>query len=138
MQLGAYYAGVAIDNSMLGATHACANPLTRNFGAEHGVAIAVMLPQVVRWNALVVSQDYLDLIRISSQTPNGKEPGESLAHRLEELRRGGGLRESLSSLQISQSDLPTLAEEAAQQWTGTFNPRDWNREGAMEVYQSAL
>src|SRR5439155_9710943 len=39
MQLGAYYAGVAIENSMLGATHACANPLTARYGTTHGVAI---------------------------------------------------------------------------------------------------
>ncbi|MGH9630148.1 MAG: iron-containing alcohol dehydrogenase, partial [Bryobacteraceae bacterium] len=36
MQLGAHYAGLAIENSMLGATHACANPLTRNYGMTHG------------------------------------------------------------------------------------------------------
>ena len=35
---------------MLGATHACANPLTARYGTTHGVAIAVMLPHVVRWN----------------------------------------------------------------------------------------
>src|SRR5688500_8767491 len=44
MQLGAYYAGVAIENSMLGATHACANPLTARFGTAHGAAIAMLLP----------------------------------------------------------------------------------------------
>ncbi|MBO0860717.1 MAG: iron-containing alcohol dehydrogenase, partial [Chloracidobacterium sp.] len=50
MLLGSYLAGLAIENSMLGATHACANPLTKNFGVTHGLAIAVMLPRVVRWN----------------------------------------------------------------------------------------
>ncbi|HEY6401951.1 MAG TPA: iron-containing alcohol dehydrogenase, partial [Blastocatellia bacterium] len=42
MLLGSYLAGLAIEHSMLGATHACANPLTKNFGVTHGVAIAVM------------------------------------------------------------------------------------------------
>ena len=50
MLLGPYLAGLAIEYSMLGATHACANPLTKNFGVTHGVAIAVMLSRVVRWN----------------------------------------------------------------------------------------
>ena len=50
MQLGAFYAGVAIENSMLGATHACANPLTARYGTAHGAAIAMLLPTVVRWN----------------------------------------------------------------------------------------
>ena len=51
MQVGAYLAGLAIENSMLGAAHACANPLTKNYGIVHGIALAVLLPHVVRWNA---------------------------------------------------------------------------------------
>src|SRR5439155_21251680 len=49
MLLGAHQAGIAIEQSMLGATHACANPVTAHYGTTHGVAIAVMLPHVVRW-----------------------------------------------------------------------------------------
>ena len=45
MLLGAHYAGVAIEHSMLGATHACANPLTARYGTPHGVAIASLLPK---------------------------------------------------------------------------------------------
>jgi alcohol dehydrogenase len=136
MQLGAYYAGVAIENSMLGATHACANPLTKNYGTPHGVAIAVMLPHVVRWNAVDVADDYQGLMRLSSR--NGRDPGEDLARRLEGLRRAGGLPESLSAIDIRSEDIPMLAEEAAKQWTGSFNPRGWNIEGALEVYRLAL
>jgi alcohol dehydrogenase len=134
LQLGAYYAGVAIENSMLGATHACANPLTKNFGTAHGVAIAVMLPQVVRWNSAAVADDYKKLLPIH----NGSDPGEHLARRLEELRRAGGLPESLRAIDVERRDLPMLAEEAAKQWTGGFNPRVWNIEGALEVYSLAL
>jgi len=50
MLVGAHEAGIAIDQSMLGATHACANPLTAHYDTPHGLAIAVMLPPVVRWN----------------------------------------------------------------------------------------
>jgi hypothetical protein len=38
---------------------------------------------------------------------------------------------------VPESDLPMLATEAAQQWTGTFNPRRFDLAGAMEVYRSA-
>jgi len=62
MLWGAHEAGVAIEQSMLGATHACANPLTARYGTTHGVAIAVMLPHVVRWNAEVVGDRYAELL----------------------------------------------------------------------------
>ena len=53
MQLGAAYAGVAIENSMLGASHALANPLTATYGTSHGQAVGLMLPHVIRFNGQV-------------------------------------------------------------------------------------
>src|SRR3954453_3835914 len=85
MQLGAYYAGVAIENSMLGATHACANPLTARYGTAHGEAIAMLLPTVVRWNEASAGDDYARLLSWSSMAGqnNGATPTGELAHRLE-------------------------------------------------------
>ncbi|MFM7291129.1 MAG: iron-containing alcohol dehydrogenase, partial [Planctomycetia bacterium] len=51
VQLGAAWAGLAIENSMLGAAHALANPLTAAHGIIHGQAVGLMLPHVVRFNA---------------------------------------------------------------------------------------
>jgi alcohol dehydrogenase class IV len=74
--------------------------------------------------------------------PDGDGPdagaAEVLACRLEELRRAGGLPETLSAVGAQESELEMLADEAASQWTGRFNPRDWSREGAMEIYRQAL
>src|SRR6266498_986431 len=50
MLLGASFAGMAIENSMLGAAHAAANPLTAHYGIVHGEAVGLMLPSVVRFN----------------------------------------------------------------------------------------
>jgi alcohol dehydrogenase len=139
MQLGAFYAGVAIENSMLGATHACANPLTARYGTAHGAAIAMLLPSVVRWNESVAANQYRMLLNWSSAAGRQHQLSatEALARRLEELAEAGGLRNKLSATGISQTDLQDLATEAAEQWTGTFNPRPFNKEGAIEVYQCA-
>lgn len=138
MQLGAFYAGVAIENSMLGATHACANPLTARYGTAHGAAIAMLLPSVVRWNERAVGDRYETLLNLSSASSNNSNPTptEALARRLEGLIAAGGLGRGLSGF-VEKSDLPELAAEAAEQWTGTFNPRPFNKEGAMEVYSCA-
>src|SRR5690242_5211183 len=139
MQLGAYYAGVAIENSMLGATHACANPLTARYGTAHGEAIAMLLPAVVRWNETFAADRYGMLLKLSSAGPeeHGCTATEALARRLEELATAGGLQASLSGVGIGKTDLADLAAEAAEQWTGTFNPRPFDREGALEVYSCA-
>ncbi|HYV23877.1 MAG TPA: iron-containing alcohol dehydrogenase [Pyrinomonadaceae bacterium] len=137
MQLGAYYAGVAIENSMLGATHACANPLTARYGTAHGAAIAMLLPAVVRWNERTASTDYFRLLTSSTIAGrnNHMTPTEELARRLEELVEAGGLRSSLREVGVKETELPELAAEAAEQWTGTFNPRPFDKQGALEVYQ---
>jgi alcohol dehydrogenase len=137
MQLGAWFAGMAIDNSMLGATHACANPLTARYGTPHGIAIAALLPYVVCWNASAVSARYGDLLAVSRQHCGAGSAAEALAIRLDELARAGGLPTRLPELGVARQDLPELAEEAAKQWTGQFNPRPFDRNAALEVYQCA-
>ena len=138
MQLGAFYAGVAIENSMLGATHACANPLTARYGTAHGAAIAMLLPSVVRWNERAVGDRYATLLKLSSVAELNEHlsPTEALALRLEALAAAGRLDTDLSGF-VEKGDLPELAAEAAEQWTGTFNPRPFSKEGAMEVYSCA-
>lgn len=138
MQLGACLAGIAIENSMLGATHACANPLTAHYGTTHGAALAMLLPCVVRWNGATCSERYADLLRVSRQGLRGQaNAGNELASKLEELAASGGLGTTLSRAGIVADDLPTLATEAAEQWTGQFNPRPFGFEGALEVYKCA-
>jgi alcohol dehydrogenase len=141
MQLGAFYAGTAIERSMLGATHACANPVTARYGTTHGDAIAILLPHVVRWNRPAAAAMYSELMRLSTSRFNG--PGEAdavdaLAGRLERLAAAGGLPKSLHDIGASRHDLPELAREAAEQWTGQFNPRPFDAAGAREVYAWAF
>lgn len=128
MQFGAFYAGTAIELSMLGATHACANPVTARYGTTHGNAIAILLPHVVRWNARAAESLYAELLGSSEQ----------LAARLSELALCGALPSTLRDAGASKDDLPALATEAAEQWTGTFNPRPFDMEGALEIYQCAF
>jgi alcohol dehydrogenase len=136
MLLGAHEAGIAIEQSMLGATHACANPLTAHYGTTHGVAIAVMLPHVVRWNAAHVGERYAELERLSGLN-GGNNPGARLAERLEQLARAGGLPATLGELGVPRNDLSVLAADAAKQRTGTFNPRPFDAAAALALYQRA-
>ncbi|MFY9608919.1 MAG: iron-containing alcohol dehydrogenase, partial [Blastocatellia bacterium] len=137
MQLGAYWAGLAIENAMLGAAHACANPLTATYNTDHGVAIGLMLPHVVRWNGAAAGERYRQLLARGSATPHRGDPAEALALRLEELRAIGALPRGLKSVGVPEDDLPRLAEAAASQWTGQFNPRPFSASAALTLYKRA-
>lgn len=135
MQRGAFFAGAAIERSMLGAAHACANPLTRCFDVAHGRALAITLPRVVRWNGGSAQASYRELLRAADIRP-GTRPAETLAGRLEDWVSAAGLPRNLDEERVPADDLPGLAEEAAREWTGGFNPRPFDADGALAVYRS--
>jgi alcohol dehydrogenase len=138
MQLGAHFAGTAIEQSMLGAAHACANPLTARHHLAHGLALAILLPHVVRWNAAVARDRYEAMLGAPRRRLRDEDPAETVARRLEDLITVAGLNLRLSDSGVDAAALPELAQLAAQQWTGTFNPRPFDAAGALEIYRSAL
>jgi alcohol dehydrogenase len=137
MQVGAFLAGMAIEQSMLGAAHACANPLTARYEIAHGVALAMLLPHVVRWNAEFASDKYALLLAGSDDRRSSGSAADRLASKLGALARIGGLKTRLSEAGVEESALPALASLAAHQWTGGFNPRPFDAEGALEIYKAA-
>jgi alcohol dehydrogenase len=123
--LGAHFGGLAIENSALGAAHACAYALTGSLGIPHGVAIALVLDHVVEWSAPAAEARYQELF------------AGDLASRLRTLAEAAGLPATLRDAGVKEEALPRLAEEAAGQWTGKFNPRPLDAAGALEIFQRA-
>ncbi|WP_162669281.1 iron-containing alcohol dehydrogenase [Gemmata massiliana] len=136
MQIGSHLAGMAIENAMLGVCHSCANPLTAHYGITHGVAIGVMLPHVIRFNAPAAGHLYAELVAERGLT-NGQPAAEVLAARVSQLTAAAGLPQSLKECGVSDTILQLLAEEANQQWTARFNPRPVTEADILRVYQAA-
>lgn len=139
MQLGACLAGLAIENSMLGACHALANPLTAHYGVPHGQAIGLMLPHVVRYNGAIHADSYFDLLELAPGV-NGESrcrSSEELAAFVGDLVHLAGLKTKLSEVGVESSKLPELAADAAKQWTAGFNPRVVGAEELLALYEKA-
>jgi alcohol dehydrogenase len=139
MQVGAFLAGTAIENSMLGACHSCANPLTAHYGLTHGLAIGILLPHVIRFNAATVASLYAELAE-ETGLDNGDPGGaaEFISQRVVELMRAADLPLTLSECGVSATILPVLADEANQQWTARFNPRPVVDADLLALYEAAL
>jgi alcohol dehydrogenase len=143
MQLGAAYAGAAIENSMLGAAHAAANPLTAHFGIVHGHAVGLMLPHVVRFNAEQADAraTYAQLAvaaGIRETFESTASAVEALAGRLSDLPGFAKLPGMLSKCGVVKESIPQLAEEAAKQWTAGFNPRPVTAADFVRLYEAAF
>jgi alcohol dehydrogenase len=138
MQVGAHFAGIAIENSMLGVCHSLANPLTAHYGLTHGIAIGVLLPHVIRFNAPAAGSLYADLAHeVGLANGDLSSAAEVLARRVEALTRAAGLPATLSACGVSPGIFPVLAEEAAQQWTGRYNPRPVSEADLLNLYEAA-
>ena len=135
MQLGAAFAGTAIENSMLGAAHSAANPLTAHYGIAHGQAVGLMLPAVIAFNARdnEAHNRYLELAMIA-----GLESLDDLIGELDTILEAARMREGIAKLGIDRGAFPKLAAEAAQQWTATFNPRRIDAHDFEELYAEVL
>ena len=145
MQLGACFAGMAIEASMLGAAHALANPLTAYLGTPHGQAVGLMMPHVIRFNAPVVGDRYARLVRSCSMTANTHSDASTvLSELVTNWLRQAGLSTNLATLsgwpahQESASFIEKLGEMASKQWTASFNPRSPSKTDFIELYTAAI
>lgn len=137
VQLGAAWAGLAIENAMLGAAHAGANPLTADHAIVHGQAVGLMLPHVVRFNAAVCATHYAELMHDIDPTATADTAAEQLAAWLTDLLDRATLATTLSGLGITFPDIPRLAAAAALQWTAGFNPRPVMAADLASLYEAA-
>lgn len=143
MLLGAAYAGTAIENSMLGAAHSAANPLTAHYGLVHGLAVGVMLPHIIRFNAAEpeAAESYRELAFLAELVPHDAPPraaAERLAARVSELVQVAAEAASVRYPALTNGAIPTLAGEANRQWTARFNPREISAGDFEKLYAAAL
>ncbi len=143
MLLGAAFAGTAIENSMLGAAHSTANPLTAHYNIIHGQAVGMMLPHVVRFNSAdpAALRAYAELasgLEIACVNEGLEKACDTLVARLELLLNRGAMSRSLADCGVPRSAIPMLAAEAAKQWTASFNPRKVEVADFVALYEAAF
>ncbi len=133
MLLGAMLAGQAFANAPVAAVHALAYPLGGHYHIPHGLSNSLVLPAVLRFNMSEASQMYAALAPILGGTD-----GESLVSALESIIRDTGLPATLSQAEVTEADLPMLAEDAMQQQRLLVNnPREVTQDDALEIYRAA-
>lgn len=138
MLVGSHLAGLAIETSMLGAAHALANPLTARTGLAHGAAVALVLPEVIRWNGGQDPSYYEDLARIiRGDDDEAASAAEWLARWVECAADRLGLQPVWNRVALPWSEIQDLALEAVAQWTAAHNPQPVSADDAEALYRRA-
>jgi alcohol dehydrogenase len=139
--LGASHAGAAIERSMLGAAHSMANPLTANRGIIHGVAVGIVLPEVMKFNKIDLGTNsiYAELARdsgIASMDCHDEEASGLLIEKIYSILKLAKIPSFLNELGFAPLDIPSLALDASEQWTANFNPRPVSRDDFENIYSN--
>ncbi|MCT4654484.1 MAG: iron-containing alcohol dehydrogenase [Cohaesibacter sp.] len=141
MLLGSLLAGQAFANSPVAAVHALAYPIGGIFHVPHGLSNALVLPEVMRFNASACGDAYAELAPLifpdCANLPQEERCG-ALIDGLEKLSADLGLETGLREVGIGQEDLPKLASEAMKQTRLLVNnPREVSEADALAIYQAA-
>ena len=145
MLLGSMLAGMAFANSPCAAVHALAYPIGGMFGVTHGLSNALVLPHVLRFNAVnqEAAKMYAELARHTfpdlDQTEDTQGLCSAFIERLAELSREVGLKTRLKEVGIGEGDLSQMAKEAMKQTRLLVNnPREVSEQDAFDIYRAAL
>jgi alcohol dehydrogenase class IV len=127
----------------LGSTHAMSHPAGAHFGVPHGVANAIHLPHVIRFNAqggADTANRFRDLNELLGVESGGSdaEVGDALATHVTELVSRLGLPTRLSEVGVPEDGVPALVEGAMGDGTSLLNPREPTEEAYEELYRAAL
>lgn len=143
MLLGACLAGQAFANSPVAAVHALAYPIGGIFHVPHGLSNALVLPEVMRFNAPACAAEYAELAPLvfsDIDTSGGaQQTCQIFIDKLADLNAELGLETTLREVGIKQEDLDKLADAAMEQTRLLVNnPREVSRQDAYTIYKKAL
>jgi alcohol dehydrogenase class IV len=142
MLLGSLLAGQAFANTPVAAVHALAYPIGGHFKVPHGLSNALVLPHVLRFNAVEAPAAYAELAGLTFpdlSNLQGQEAAAAFAEALAGLSARCGLPKGLTDVGIGADDVPLLARDAMKQTRLLVNnPRELTEADARAIYEAAL
>ena len=135
MMLVAAAMGAVSFQKDLGAAHSLSHPLSSEFGTQHGLANAIALPAVVRFNGEQNSAQYERIARALGCPESPDDPASRVADFLSEFNRSIGITQRLRDLEIPRERLPELAAKAIEDGCHLSNPRQCEETDMLQLYE---
>lgn len=141
MAVAQYVAGMAFSNVGLGVDHGMAHPLSALHDVPHGVACAMLLPTVMKFNAPAALPKYVDIAKALGVYKDGmtqQEAADAACAEIDNLSRLVGIPTHLSELGITEKDIDALADQAIVDVCTPGNPREVTRDDIVALYKKIL
>ncbi|MDE6556560.1 MAG: lactaldehyde reductase [Duncaniella sp.] len=141
MAVAQYIAGMAFSNVGLGLVHGMAHPLGSLFDVPHGVANALLLPDIMEFNLPSSVKKYGEIAKAMGVDTAGmteQEAAQAAVDAVRALAIKVGIPQHLSDLGIKASDIPALADQALADVCTPGNPRDVTLDDIVALYEKVL
>lgn len=141
MAVAQYIAGMAFSNVGLGVDHGMAHPMSALHDVPHGVACAILLPTVMRFNAPAALDKYVDIAKALDVYKEGmtkEEAAEAACNEIRDMSIRVGIPQHLSELGITENDIDALADQAIADVCTPGNPREVTRDDIVALYHKIL
>ena len=141
MALAQYIAGMGFSNVGLGIVHSMAHQLGAVYDTPHGIANAILLPTVMRYNGVVCAQRFREILahigRPDAWNLNDQDVINTFVWKISELAKSVGVTQTVKDVGGKEEDFEMLAEKAMQDPCKPGNPRDVTKEDFVELFRQA-
>ena len=141
MALGQYIAGMGFSNVGLGIVHSMAHALGAVYDTPHGVANAILLPTVMRYNAEATGEKYRDIAKAMGvecvDQMTLAQAREAACNAVSQLSEDVGIPRDLKGI-VKEEDIDFLAQSAMDDACRPGNPKDPTKEDIVALYKSLL
>lgn len=141
MGVAQYIAGMGFSNVGLGIVHSMAHQLGAVYDTPHGLANAVLLPYVMRYNGEVCPDRFVDMGRAFGLDMNevtGMDAVMKVVNAIQELNQKLGIPAHLKEVGVKEEDIPMLSEKAMNDVCTGGNPRETSVADIEKIYREAF
>ncbi|WP_155243008.1 iron-containing alcohol dehydrogenase [Clostridium butyricum] len=140
MAYASLLAGMAFNNANLGYVHAMAHQLGGLYDMAHGIANAMLLPHVERYNMISNPKKFADIAEFMGENISGlsvMEAAEKAINAMFRLSEDVGIPKSLKEMGVKQEDFEHMAELALLDGNAFSNPRKGNAKDIINIFKAA-
>ena len=141
MGVAQYIAGMGFSNVGLGIVHSMAHQLGAVYDTPHGLANAVLLPYVMRYNGEVCPDRFVDMGRafgLDMYGVTGMDAVMKVVNAIQDLNQKLGIPAHLKEVGVKEEDIPMLSEKAMNDVCTGGNPRETSVADIEKIYREAF
>ena len=141
MGLAQYIAGMGFSNVGLGIVHSMAHQLGAVYDTPHGLANAILLPTVMRFNGEVCYERFRDILialGVDAKDMNKEQVIDKFVEMIKELSKKVGITQTVKDTGCKEEDFEMLAQKAMNDACRPGNPRETTKEDFIELFRKAM